>query len=288
MENTYSQDELKNLGFKKLGENVLISKRASILNHKEISIGNNVVVSDYCTLDGNITIKDNVKLPPHTALFAHENFLKIEQVDSDEEDKEIPVATSENADKETPSPKADNKSEKNPEPVKANENKDSDEPKTEKKAEENKDEDKAEESNDTKAEEDQKNTKDETKAEEPKSINDEIKTEEPKSINDETKDEEPKDKNQTREQAATTYDLSKAFLDDGKFEPHKLENQKHLPIDPWAPKEGAPKESTWEEDKNDNENTDKNIKDEAPEKNKSLSHIDEIFSFRDDKFDIFQ
>jgi galactoside O-acetyltransferase len=45
---THSQ--LKEVGFKSLGENVLISDKASIYNPKNISIGSNVRIDDFCIL----------------------------------------------------------------------------------------------------------------------------------------------------------------------------------------------------------------------------------------------
>ncbi|RLL87045.1 galactoside O-acetyltransferase [Petrotoga sp. HKA.pet.4.5] len=52
----YSQDELKEIGFKKVGNNVFISKKASIYSPEKIEIGNNVRIDDFCILSGNITL----------------------------------------------------------------------------------------------------------------------------------------------------------------------------------------------------------------------------------------
>lgn len=63
----YTQDELKTMNFKDLGENVKISKNASIYNHELISIGDNSRIDDFCVLSGNITIGKNV----HVAVFCN-------------------------------------------------------------------------------------------------------------------------------------------------------------------------------------------------------------------------
>lgn len=46
----YRQEELNEMGFKFLGKNVLISDKASIYNHKNISISDNVRIDDFCIL----------------------------------------------------------------------------------------------------------------------------------------------------------------------------------------------------------------------------------------------
>nr|WP_315142920.1 acyltransferase [uncultured Flavobacterium sp.] len=45
-----SNEELLNLGFNRLGNNVLISKKASLYNTKNISIGSNVRIDDFSIL----------------------------------------------------------------------------------------------------------------------------------------------------------------------------------------------------------------------------------------------
>lgn len=45
-----NQDELLCLGFNQLGKNVLISDKATIYNAKNISIGSNVRIDDFCIL----------------------------------------------------------------------------------------------------------------------------------------------------------------------------------------------------------------------------------------------
>lgn len=65
----YSSEELLYLGFKSLGKNVLISKKASLYNCNKISIGNNVRIDDFCILSGNIEIGNNVHIAAAVLLF---------------------------------------------------------------------------------------------------------------------------------------------------------------------------------------------------------------------------
>ncbi len=70
MNSFYSCEELNKIGFKNLGENVSISRKASIYGAEEISIGNNVRIDDFCILSGVITIKNYVHIAAGTYLFA--------------------------------------------------------------------------------------------------------------------------------------------------------------------------------------------------------------------------
>ena len=65
----YSKEELKTLGLKALGSNVLISRKCSIYSPQTISIGNNVRIDDFCILSGNITIGDYCHISAYSALY---------------------------------------------------------------------------------------------------------------------------------------------------------------------------------------------------------------------------
>ncbi len=71
----YSYQELKTLGLKKFGQNVLISRKASIYSANDISIGNNVRIDDFCILSGKITLKSYIHISAFTALYAKEGIL---------------------------------------------------------------------------------------------------------------------------------------------------------------------------------------------------------------------
>ncbi|MBO7573837.1 MAG: acyltransferase [Bacilli bacterium] len=68
MDGYYSNEELKRMGFKSIGERVLISKKASIYNPSNISIGNDVRIDDFCLLVGNITLGNFIHLAPYVSI----------------------------------------------------------------------------------------------------------------------------------------------------------------------------------------------------------------------------
>jgi acetyltransferase-like isoleucine patch superfamily enzyme len=49
----YNAKELKEIGFKGLGNNVVISKKASIYSPQNITIGNNVRIDDFCIISSS-------------------------------------------------------------------------------------------------------------------------------------------------------------------------------------------------------------------------------------------
>lgn len=62
-------DELSELGLASFGDNVLISRKASIYGAKNISIGNNVRIDDFCILSGKISIGNYIHIAAYTALY---------------------------------------------------------------------------------------------------------------------------------------------------------------------------------------------------------------------------
>lgn len=69
MDSFYSQEELKKIGFKNIGKNVFISRKASIYSPENIIIGNNVRIDDFCILSGKIIIGNNVHISAYSALY---------------------------------------------------------------------------------------------------------------------------------------------------------------------------------------------------------------------------
>ncbi|MDA8934592.1 acyltransferase [Flavobacteriales bacterium] len=53
----YTRKELKVIGFKSIGENVLISKKSSIYSAENIELGDNVRVDDFCVLSASKSLK---------------------------------------------------------------------------------------------------------------------------------------------------------------------------------------------------------------------------------------
>lgn len=72
MNSFYSVEELNELGVKKVGENVLISKNAKIYGAKDIEIGDNVRIDDFSILSGKIIIRNNVHIAAGVYIFAGE------------------------------------------------------------------------------------------------------------------------------------------------------------------------------------------------------------------------
>ncbi len=77
MNSFFSREELYKLGLKNFGDNVLISKKASIYNADNISIGSNVRIDDFCILSGNIKIGSYVHISAYVGLFAGNDGIEI-------------------------------------------------------------------------------------------------------------------------------------------------------------------------------------------------------------------
>lgn len=78
MDSYYSQEELLGIGFKTVGMNVKLSRKASIYSPSRISIGNNVRIDDFCILSGTITIGSFVHIAAACLLFGGEDGIIIE------------------------------------------------------------------------------------------------------------------------------------------------------------------------------------------------------------------
>lgn len=78
MSSFYTEEELKKIGFKSFGKNVLISKKASIYGAKNMTIGNNVRVDDFCILSGKITFGNYIHVSAYTSLFAGDIGIELE------------------------------------------------------------------------------------------------------------------------------------------------------------------------------------------------------------------
>lgn len=66
----YNEDELKEIGLKNHGRNVLISRKSSIYGAENISIGDNVRIDDFCILSGKIDMKSNIHISAGVYLYA--------------------------------------------------------------------------------------------------------------------------------------------------------------------------------------------------------------------------
>ena len=69
MNSFFSKQELTNIGFKKIGDNVLISKKCSIYSPEKMIIGSNVRIDDFCILSGDITLHSYIHIGAYSGLF---------------------------------------------------------------------------------------------------------------------------------------------------------------------------------------------------------------------------
>ncbi len=77
MKSFYTQEELINIGFGRIGENVLISRKASIYQAEKIEIANNVRIDDYCIISGKITLGNYVHIAAFCCLFAGDSGIEM-------------------------------------------------------------------------------------------------------------------------------------------------------------------------------------------------------------------
>lgn len=73
----YTNRELKEIGFKSLGRQVLISRTCRIYTPEEISIGSHVLIDDFTILNGEITVGDHVHISSNCELYAGEASITI-------------------------------------------------------------------------------------------------------------------------------------------------------------------------------------------------------------------
>lgn len=78
MDSFLSETELMSLGLKKVGQNVKISRHASLYAPCDISIGNNVRIDDFCILSGDITLGNNIHIAAGCFLFAGDAGIEIQ------------------------------------------------------------------------------------------------------------------------------------------------------------------------------------------------------------------
>jgi acetyltransferase-like isoleucine patch superfamily enzyme len=65
----YNADELLTLGFKSIGQNVLISRNANFYGINNIEIGHHVRIDDFCILSGEIKLGNYIHVSAFSALY---------------------------------------------------------------------------------------------------------------------------------------------------------------------------------------------------------------------------
>lgn len=69
MNTFYSEDELKKLGLKSYGDNVLIGKNAILYTPEKLEIGSNVRIDDFCVLSGKIKLGNYIHISHFCGLY---------------------------------------------------------------------------------------------------------------------------------------------------------------------------------------------------------------------------
>ena len=78
MNSFLSWEEICSYGFRKVGKNVLLSRKASIYGASDICIGDNVRIDDFCILSGRIAIGNYVHIAAYTAVYGGEAGVRID------------------------------------------------------------------------------------------------------------------------------------------------------------------------------------------------------------------
>ena len=74
----YSVEELKEMGFQKIGTDVNISKKASFYGTENISLGNHVRIDDFCILSGKIALGDYIHVAAYSALYGSDAGIQVD------------------------------------------------------------------------------------------------------------------------------------------------------------------------------------------------------------------
>ncbi len=74
----YTSKELNQLGIRKIGTNVLVSKKASLYQTEGMEFGSNIRIDDFCYLMGNIKIGNFVHIAPFSNLVASDSFIEMQ------------------------------------------------------------------------------------------------------------------------------------------------------------------------------------------------------------------
>lgn len=69
MNSFYTVQEIQNIGFKAVGNNVLISKNANFYSPQTISIGHDVRIDDFCILSGHIELGSYIHISAYSAMY---------------------------------------------------------------------------------------------------------------------------------------------------------------------------------------------------------------------------
>lgn len=74
----YDEEELKSLGLKKYGKNVLISRNAILYTPQLLEIGNNVRIDDFTTISGKVVLGDYIHIAQFCGMYGGEEGIYME------------------------------------------------------------------------------------------------------------------------------------------------------------------------------------------------------------------
>jgi acetyltransferase-like isoleucine patch superfamily enzyme len=63
-----TEHDLQDFGFKSIGKNIQIDSTCVFVGEKNMEIGSNIRIDAYCILKGNICLKNNIHIGPHSVL----------------------------------------------------------------------------------------------------------------------------------------------------------------------------------------------------------------------------
>lgn len=78
MDSFYTAEELAKIGFKKIGKNVLISRKASIYGASNMELGNNIRIDDFCFLSGKIILGNYIHISAYSLLVGGKEGIEME------------------------------------------------------------------------------------------------------------------------------------------------------------------------------------------------------------------
>lgn len=78
MNSFYTREELEKLGFRSLGNDVLLSRKVSIYGADKISIGDHVRIDDFCILSGMISLGSYIHISAYAALYGGKAGITVE------------------------------------------------------------------------------------------------------------------------------------------------------------------------------------------------------------------
>ena len=82
MTSFYSEDEVKQLGLKHVGKDVLISRKTSIYGAGNIEIGDHVRIDDFCILSGKIKLHNYIHIAAAVLLFGGTSSIELDDYSS--------------------------------------------------------------------------------------------------------------------------------------------------------------------------------------------------------------